>query len=526
MSALDEILSRLTALPEDQKNAVVAEAFAATKDMAWLPSPGPQTEAYFHPADVLLYGGQGGGGKTDLGLGLAFTAHRRSLILRRKYTNLDGIIDRAKEINGGGDGFNGKPPPRLTTKDGRLIVFGANQHEGDEEGFQGQAFDLKVLDEATQFLESQVWFHIGWLRSTTPGQRVRMLMATNPPIDASGDWIIKMFRPWLDITYPKPAKHGELRYFLRAPDGEDIEVDGPEPIQLPGANAPQKPMSRSFIPARLADNPYLINTDYQSKLDGLPEPLRSAVRDGNFMAARADADFQVIPTQWIIEAQARWQARPPEGVMMTAMGFDPAGGGSDQAVLAYRYGGWVGELVAVKGEDTADGSSMAALLMKHRRDNAAVVVDMGGGYGGAVALRLQDNGVEPVKFNGAAASAARTKDGSLGFVNRRAEAWWKLREELSPDQPGGSPIALPPDPELRADLAAPTWSLKTNGILIESKDELRKRLGRSPGKGDAVVYALAMGEQAIKRQAKRGMHGTMPTVNIGYAGIKRNYGRR
>lgn len=202
------------------------------------------------------------------------------------------------------------------------------------------------------------------------------------------------------------------------------------------------------------------------------------------------------------------------------MGFDPAGGGSDEAVIAYRYGGWYGEMIAAKGADTADGSSMAALLMKHRRDAAPVVIDMGGGYGGAVSMRLDDNQVAFIKFNGAVASAARTEDGSLSFVNKRAEAYWRFREELNPDRHGGSVIALPPDPELRADLAAPTWSLRPNGILLESKEDLRKRLGRSPGKGDAVVMALSTGEQAVKRMAKRGAMGQMPEVRIGYAALK------
>ena len=49
-----------------------------TAQFAWVPNPGPQTDAYFSPADELFYGGQSGGGKTDLGLGLALTAHRRS----------------------------------------------------------------------------------------------------------------------------------------------------------------------------------------------------------------------------------------------------------------------------------------------------------------------------------------------------------------------------------------------------------------------------------------------------------------
>jgi hypothetical protein len=80
--------------------------------------------------------------------------------------------------------------------------------------------------------------------------------------------------------------------------------------------------------------PFLVNTNYQANLDGLPEPLRSAVRDGNFMAARQDADFQVIPTQWIIEAQARWKPDGYKSFHMTAMAFDPAGGGADAAELA------------------------------------------------------------------------------------------------------------------------------------------------------------------------------------------------
>ena len=74
----------------------------------------------------------------------------------------------------------------------------------------------------------------------------------------------------------------------------------------------------------------------------------------------------------------------------------------------------------------------------------------------------------------------QTKDGQLKFANRRAEAWWRFREALDPDQPDGATIALPPNAELRADLCTPTWKLTARGILLESKDDIRKRLGRSP----------------------------------------------
>lgn len=521
MAVLEDILESLAGLPESERQKILEAAAQVTSSLKWMPSPGPQTDAYFSQADILLYGGAGGGGKTDLGLGLAFTEHQRSLVIRRKYANLSALTERAIGINGSRNGYNGSPPPLLRTDDGRYIQFAGCQHAGDEQDWQGHAFDYKFFDEATQLLESQVRFHLGWLRSTTQGQRVRAVLATNPPISAEGDWIIGFFKPWLDITHPNPAQPGELRWYVTAPDGSDLEVDGPDPVQLPGNASPSIPMSRTFIPAFLKDNPYLVDSGYQAKLDGLPEPLRSAVRDGNFMAARADADYQVIPTQWVIEAEARWQKGRPEGVMMTAMAVDIAQGGADRTVVACRYGGWYSSPVAVNGSETPDGSSVAAMVVKHRRDNCPVVVDMGGGYGGDTLSRLKDNGIDCVRFNAANKSTATAQDGSkLTFRNKRAEAWWRFREALNPDQEGGSTIALPHDPDLRADLCAPTWTLSSSGILIESKEDIKKRIGRSTDKGDAVVMAMSEGDIAVKKRVKAWSE--RPSVaNLGYANLKK-----
>src|SRR5690349_13379609 len=69
----------------------------------WAPLPGPQTLAYHSPADELFYGGAGGGGKTDLILGLALTAHTSSIIFRREFSQFrgpEGIIERSREIIG------------------------------------------------------------------------------------------------------------------------------------------------------------------------------------------------------------------------------------------------------------------------------------------------------------------------------------------------------------------------------------------------------------------------------------------
>lgn len=493
---LDQIVARYASLPTKEQQAVMAQAATVRQTMKWIPSPGPQTDAYFSKADVLLYGGQGGGGKSDLGLGLAFTAHQRSLILRRQYANLSGLTERAIQINCTRDGYNGSPPPLLRTNDGRYIQFAGNQHIGDEDAWQGNPFDLKVFDEATHFLESMVRFHLGWLRSTEPGQRVRAVLATNPPIDSTGDWVIGMFRPWLDVTHPHPAKHGELRWFVTAPDGQDREVDGPEPHQFAGEPRPTLPTSRTFIPAALRDNPFLVNTGYQANLDALPEPIRSAVRDGNFMAARQDGVNQAIPTQWVIEAQGRWTERPPAGIPMCSMAFDPAGGGEDSNVLAYRHDWWFGPLVVEPGKNAITGADKAALIVANRRDSASIVIDMGGGYGSAVFEHLVDNNLDPVAYKGAESATGRTHDGKLTFENKRSQTFWRLREALDPGQPGGSPIALPPDAVLRSDLTAPSFTVTPRGIKVQTKEDVVKALGRSPDRGDAVMMCWSEGETA------------------------------
>jgi hypothetical protein len=494
MTHLEKAIEQLKHLPEEAH----VDIFEATKTFRWIPNPGPQTAAYFCQADELLYGGEAGPGKTDLLLGLAFTSHRRSLLMRRQYTDMGALIDRAIEINGSRDGLNRSPPPKLRTDDNRVIDFGAAAQLGDEEHWQGQPHDLLGFDEVVQFLEKQVRFLMGWVRSTDENQRTRVVLASNPPVTAEGQWIIPMFRPWLDLTHPNPAKPGELRWFITGQDGEYVEVDGPTPIERDGQV--YEPISRTFIPGSLSDNPYLVKTDYQKRLDALPEPLRSAVRDGNFMAARKDDANQVIPTAWVIEAQNRWSPNPPAGVPMCAMGVDASGGGDDPMIIAPRYDGWFAPLVEVPGRDIpldSLGKHCAAVIITNRRHDATIILDMGGGYGGPAFEHLRDNGIDVVPHKGAEKSPHRTADRQLGFFNKRSQVIWQFREALDPNQDGGSPIALPDDPSLTADLTAPTFEVGPRGIKVETKEDIVKRLGRSPDRGDAVLMAWAGGGRRL-----------------------------
>lgn len=492
-SFLDDVLTRFGALPEAEKKSLAKEAHDATREMLWVPNPGPQLMALESEADETYLGGAAGGGKSSFLVGLALTVHHRSIIFRREFPQIRGLEDEAQRILGSRDGYNGQEK-LWRLPGGRILEFGSCQHESDVGKYQGRPHDLVSFDELPQFSESQYRFLIGWNRSTKPGQRCRVVGAGNPPLTPEELWVVKYWGPWLDPNHPRPARPGELRWYTTI-DGQDQECDGPDPVMVKGALV--KPRSRTFIPAKLEDNPDLMRTGYASVLEAMPEELRVRLREGKFTSEFRDDEFQVIPTPWIEAAQARWTPRPPEGARMTAMGVDVAQGGIDQTILAPRYGDYFAPMIVRPGKDTPDGPSVAGLIIIHQRDGAQVNIDLGGGWGGSAYDHLKSNeGLSVLGINPASGTSARTMDGKLTLTNKRAELWWGFREALAPDSP--HKVALPPDAELKADLAAPRWHLTPGGIQIELKKHIKQRIGRSPDKGDAVTLAWHSGSRRVR----------------------------
>jgi len=456
----------------------------------WKPLPGPQTEAYYSEADEVFYGGSAGGGKSDLLLGLALTAHRKAIIFRREYPQLKDLVMRSQEmlVNTRAN-FNGQSMMWRDIPGGRTLEFGAVQHENDVNKYQGRAHDLKAFDEISAFTEYQYRFLIGWARTTEKNQRVRVICAGNPPTSAEGEWVIVRWGAWLDSQHSNPAKPGELRFYAVV-DGEDYECEDGEPFDWEGETI--QPKSRTFIPARLSDNPYLANTGYAAVLQNMPEPLRSQLLYGDFDIGLDDDPWQVIPTEWIRTAQERWKVREKPSTPLTTIGVDVARGGKDQTILAKRYGNWFAQLIKQPGQATPDGDHVASLVTSELEGKATVNIDVIGigasPYDTLKANRINVNGV-----NVAESSDETDRTKQFGFANKRAELWWKFREALEPEK--GDDLALPPDSELFADLCAPRWKQTARGIMIESKDDIRKRLGRSTDCADAVVLALTSGRK-------------------------------
>jgi hypothetical protein len=146
------------------------------------------------------------------------------------------------------------------------------------------------------------------------------------------------------------------------------------------------------------------------------------------------------------------------------------------------------ELRKYPGVATPDGPTVAALVQALIGDELpAVNVDVIGVGASVYDILTTVRGLPVAGINVGEGSKARDRSGKLGFLNLRAEAYWKLREALDPDL--GHGLALPPDRELLADLCAPKWSLTARGIQVESKEDIKKRLGRSTDCADAVVLA-------------------------------------
>lgn len=448
----------------------------------WCPLQGPQTQAWDSKADILFYGGAAGGGKSDFIIGLALEKHLRSIIFRREGTQLIGIIDRINDLLGSRDNFNGQD--KIWRLAERQIELGSCPHLGDEVKYQGRAHDLKCFDEITLFIELQFRFLCGWLRSENESVRQRIVCTGNPPTSDEGAWVREFWGPWLDPHHPLfgLVKNGQLLWYTTIDGKDQIRPNG-EPFEHAGEII--KPMSRTFIPAKIQDNPYLMQTDYMSKLQAMPEPLRSQMLYGDFTAGTEDHENQCIPSDWIDMSMARWKPKERKGEM-TTIGADIARGGADKTVLARRHDKWFDHLIRIDGADTPDGPTCASKIVEHRRDKAPVNIDIIG-VGCSPTDFLKQNDVQTHIVDARKTSTAKDLTNGIGYFNVRAECWCKLRDALDPNNPDR--IDLPPDGKLKADLTMPRRTLTPRGWKVEPKEDIKKRLGRSPDDAEAVMYA-------------------------------------
>ncbi|MCP5101015.1 MAG: terminase [Chloroflexi bacterium] len=471
-------------------------------------TPNTQRLAMESKADILGISGVAGWGKTDMCLGIAAMHHHHSVIFRRIFKNLRGIIERSREIynpdgdKAGDDSYNESLHRWVLGNDRRMVEFEACQYENDKFHQRGRPRDLYVFDEATEFTKSQIEFIIGWNRSAREGQRCRVVLPFNPPMETSGQWVIQYFLPWLAYIFPdkfqhhNPATPGELRWFTTI-DGEEVECKNGDPVEHDGKI--YKPLSRSFLFGTLLDNPHIRDTNYTSILAAMPEPLRSQLLHGDFATKTREHPLQVIPSAWVLAAQRRWMENPkPLETPLSGVGVDLARGGADSLTIAKRYGNWFAEIVKIPGVEVEDGPAAAAMLYNELKDDKRIgyinmdVIGIGSSPFDS-AKALWPGIVNPINASTKTAYVSMSNTSPpielFKMRNTRAEYHWRLREALDPVH--GNDLALPPGNEILADLCAARYKMMADRVIqIEAKDEIKKRIGRSPDVGEAIMMAL------------------------------------
>jgi predicted phage terminase large subunit-like protein len=284
------------------------------------PQPGKQEMFLASHADIAIYGGGAGGGKTWALLmeALRHTRNRNfgAVIFRRtspQITNEGALWDEASRMY-----MPIGAAPRIGDLEyrfpsGASVGFGHLQHETTKYDWQGSQIALIGYDELTHFTASQFWYLLSRNRSTC-GVRPYIRATCNPDPDS---WVAELIAWWIDqeTGYPIPDRAGLVRYFVRV---GDRLVWADSIAELP--QGPDfEPKSVTFIPALLTDNPALMMADpgYRASLLAMPRVERERLLGGNWkIRAGAGAYFQ--------RAWCRLIDVPPQSYKQLCRGWDPA----------------------------------------------------------------------------------------------------------------------------------------------------------------------------------------------------------
>jgi hypothetical protein len=284
------------------------------KEVIFQPNEGPQTEFLAASEREVFYGGARGGGKSYAmlvdPLRYCDKQKHRALLIRRTMPELRDLINHSQQLYS--KAYPGakwrEQEKEWRFPSGARIEFGYAENLTDALRYQGQSYTWIGIDELPQYPTQDIYnFLRSSLRSVDPEIPVFM-RATGNPGNIGSQWVKEMF---VDPSKPNSKF--------------DIEIQTPNGV---------KKISRRFIPAKLQDNPYLMQTDdYYAMLASLPEVQRKQFLDGNWEAFEDSSfpefnkDLHVvkpfdIPRGWMKFRAADWGYSSPACCLWFAIDFD------------------------------------------------------------------------------------------------------------------------------------------------------------------------------------------------------------
>lgn len=279
-------------------------AIKKQQEIVFKAQEGKQKMALDTKADVMIYGGAAGSGKSRLILlkALKYAAHDpnfEGVLFRRTSPPLrgaGGLFTEAKKLYS-------QLRPRIREKDmevifeqtkGGTLKFTHLENEGDAEGnHQGLQYSMVAFDELTHFTQTQFLYLLGRLRSASETDSFCMA-STNPDPDS---WVLSWVEWYLDEEgYPREDRCGQIRYFVIVEDkpvfadtAEELALEYPDLCYVDNDNTGERvyvpPMTFCFINGNIFDNPELIraNPKYLSNLKAQTKIQRARLLDGNWL---------------------------------------------------------------------------------------------------------------------------------------------------------------------------------------------------------------------------------------------------
>lgn len=320
------------------------------------PQPGPQEMFLSTPADIAIYGGAAGGGKT-FALLLEGVRHINNpkfgaVIFRRQsiqITQEGGLWDSSFEVYGGLKGAVPKTSPRRhwRFRAGARVGFAHIDGDKDLRNWQGSQIALIGFDELTHFNKKQFFYMLSRNRSAC-GVKPYVRATCNPDADS---WVAGFIEWWIDqrTGYPIAERSGKIRYMARAHDDivwgdsrEQLIEKGIDPIDI---------KSVTFIASTIQDNKILLENDpgYLANLNALPLVERERLLNGNWkIKPCAGAYFKRIQIGSILK-------KLPDDIICLCRGWD---------------------LAATDEDENKDAAYTAGVLMAKRTCGRFLVVDV------------------------------------------------------------------------------------------------------------------------------------------------------
>jgi hypothetical protein len=340
--------------------------------------------------------------------------------------------------------------------DEELVAFGRKPADADESAFQGihAPYVLVVLDEACGIPES-LW--IG-AEAITTGPWCRILAIGNP--DNSATHFYKVSQPgsgWNSVrisAYDTPNFTGE-----KVPEIVAVSL-----------------ISKEWVEEKKTEWG-TENALFRSKVEGefTLDAADTVVRSSDVATCRTDTEAVYSPAD----------LSPVE------LGVD-VGGGLDETVVRERRGVLAGREWRIR---TDRPEKIAPLVLRAIRESGATAVkidSIGVGFGVIGELRnAASRGEHSARIIGV--NVSENPRDKKKFANLRAEMWWTIGRELSAQ--GGWDLSRMDNGDITAaQLLVPRWELDTKGrIIVEPKDKIRERIGRSPDNADALLLAYFNG---------------------------------